>query len=556
MSRFFSQLYDVAIYTSFVNRARAVVLYGVLTLFLILLTFLTFIAPTNPNAAPRLSNPFTLFIVIICYSSFVVAFWFVRRGHLERAAAIVIGVSLIATLGSSYTTAFSPSVGTIWVGVTIILSGILFKPQTIIVVTIGCSIVAILGGGLLGFPEPNGLINVIIGWFATAVFTILAIRIANNSQGEQDSATAKERLRLAEVTASIARQASLRAPLADILNNALSLILTNYPQIYHAQVFLVDEQSLQARLAASTGEVGQLLLARGHTLTVGGTSVIGQVTLRGEPIIARAGSDDSIHRRNEFLPDTQVEAAFPLQIGGHIIGALDLQSKENLVLSDNERAIFSALANSLALAIDNARQVEQAEARARENQRLAEQARNALRQVERLNERLIGRAWSAYLQSTDANTGLDIDLQTNRVEYRNDWTATLTQALGGASVDQKLWGARVIAVPLKVRGHVIGAMEFELDENGQLSDEDRALIEEISERFGLAAENARLVQESQRVAQREALVNEIATRLQASNNVSATLTEAARSLQDTLKLNRVKIRLGTPTPQPSTNGAH
>ncbi len=553
MRRLMNQLYNVDAYTSLINRARARVLYGVLTLFVTVLTFLTFIAPLNPGEVTRF-NAFTIAIVTLCYSTFVLAFWFVRRGHLWRASLIIMAVSLLATLGSSYNTAFTPSAGTIWMGVIIILSAILFTWQTVAAVTAFACFVAIIGSGLLGFPQPNGLVNVIIGWIATALFTIIAVRLASNDQEMHGSASAQERLRLAEVTASIARQASLRAPLADIMNNALNLILANYPQIYHAQVFLVDEQSLQARLAASTGEVGQLLLARGHTLTVGGTSVIGQVTLRGEPIIARAGGDDSVHRRNEFLPDTQVEAAFPMQIGGNIIGALDLQSKEPLILSQNEQNIFQALANSLALAIDNARQMEQAEARAHENQRLAEQARNALRQVERLNERLIGRAWSAYLQSASASTGLDIDLLTNHVEYRDDWTETLTQALSGAPVDQKLWGGRVIAVPLKVRGYVVGAMEFELDEEGQLSEEDKALIEEISERFGLAAENARLVQESQRVAQREALVNEIATRLQASNNVAATLTEAARSLQDTLKLNRVKIRLGAPVPH--TNGAH
>jgi hypothetical protein len=68
----------------------------------------------------------------------------------------------------------------------------------------------------------------------------------------------------------------------------------------------------------------------------------------------------------------------------------------------------------------------------------------------------------------------------------------------------------------------------------------------------LAAESNRLFETSQRVAQREALVNEISTRLQASNNVEMTLNEAARSLRSTLKANRVTIRLGTPPA--TTNG--
>jgi GAF domain-containing protein len=112
-------------------------------------------------------------------------------------------------------------------------------------------------------------------------------------------------------------------------------------------------------------------------------------------------------------------------------------------------------------------------------------------------------------------------------------------------------GRRMLVMPVQVRGEVIGAMEFELDSDGQLSAEDRQLIEEVSQRFGIAAENARLFSESQRIAQREALINEVGARLQATSNVENTLTEAARSLQHMLKAGRVSIRLGEP---PVTNG--
>jgi len=44
---------------------------------------------------------------------------------------------------------------------------------------------------------------------------------------------------------------------------------------------------------------------RGHSLPVGSLSVIGQVVLRGEPIVARSSSSQTVHRRNEFLPETR-----------------------------------------------------------------------------------------------------------------------------------------------------------------------------------------------------------------------------------------------------------
>ena len=95
-------------------------------------------------------------------------------------------------------------------------------------------------------------------------------------------------------------------------------------------------------------------------------------------------------------------------------------------------------------------------------------------------------------------------------------------------------------------------MEFELNANQEFEPEDLELIMEVSERFGLAAENTRLVEESQQTAQREMLINQITGRFQSAQNVEATLAEAARSLSETLSADKVMIRLGVP--QQSTNG--
>jgi len=80
-----------------------------------------------------------------------------------------------------------------------------------------------------------------------------------------------------------------------------------------------------------------------------------------------------------------------------------------------------------------------------------------------------------------------------------------------------------------------------------------AMMEEVSEQLGMAAEANRLYETSQRIAQREALVNEISTRLQSGSTVEMTLSSAARSLKDVLKANKVSIRLGKP-PVETTQG--
>jgi len=190
-----------------------------------------------------------------------------------------------------------------------------------------------------------------------------------------------------------------------------------------------------------------------------------------------------------------------------------------------------------------------------ENQQLVAQMRQSSEEVERLNDRLTGRFWKDFLNQQEVPS-LDLDLSTQAVSVDNTWTPSIKQAIqSNQSVQSKSTNAQTVTVPLRVRGQVIGAMEFEMDEKGNLSDEDLAMMEEVSEQLGLAAESNRLYETSQRIAQREALVNEISTRLQSGTSVEMTLTSAARSLKDVLKANRVAIRLGKP-PVETTNGGN
>jgi transcriptional regulator with GAF, ATPase, and Fis domain len=170
-----------------------------------------------------------------------------------------------------------------------------------------------------------------------------------------------------------------------------------------------------------------------------------------------------------------------------------------------------------------------------------------------LNRRLTGRGWSEYTAQRGTD-GVNVSFNgTTSAQTAKEWTATLRLALqNNEAVQVEEDGSKTLAVPLRVRGEVIGAMEFELDANGQVSAEDLAMLEQVSEQLGLAAESNRLFETSQRLAQREALVNEIAGQLQATNNVETTLTTAARSLKDVLRANKVAIKLGVPTAQPTT----
>lgn len=181
----------------------------------------------------------------------------------------------------------------------------------------------------------------------------VADQVATALEGLRLLQQTEERARRLQYTNEVSRAAS------SILNPdiLLPLVVDQIGQAfgyYHVQVFIVDEMGRWAELKASTGEVGQELLRRHHRLEVSSQSVIGQVTSRGAPVIARDTDTDVVHRRNELLPNTRAEMAIPLKTGDRVIGALDVQSTEPNAFDPEAQAILQSLADQLSVTLENA----------------------------------------------------------------------------------------------------------------------------------------------------------------------------------------------------------
>jgi len=547
------KLYDTSVYKSKLQKQDALFIYIALAiLFTFINIYIFFIPDTGPDRQlttiqSALNGEFiSLFTILFFYIFLPFVYFSTRRGNLTIGGVGVIVLWYVLAFVPVFLgdrNAIEPTT-TVELHILVILSGLILRERGLI-----SGIVVALITLLLNLNSQNIDILPIVMFelIGTSLFLYMYIRYAQISRIEGGEIATEERLKLADITIQISSLTLNRTSIEDVLKQGLNLIQESYPQFYHAQVFLIDDSKRSAQLVSSTGEAGRALLQNRHSLGVGSESVIGQTTLRNTHIISRSTDAGTIHKRNELLPDTVLEAAFPLRVGNQVIGALDLQSKLMLDIQDNDIFTYQSVANNFALAIDNVRQFEAAEKRIRENQELAAQARQAIKEVDRLNKRLMEQAWSEYLLQEADGIGLNVDFESHQVESNNTWSTSLSQAMQDGNLVQSLDNnQRLISIPLKVRGQVIGAMEFELGDDSNIDPNNLNLIQEVSERFGLAAENTRLIEESQRVAQREALINEIGTRLQATNNIESTLTEAVRSLSTVLGANRVSIKLREP----------
>lgn len=340
------------------------------------------------------------------------------------------------------------------------------------------------------------------------------------------------RARDISATQEISRFAATQRNLQSLMDQVVSLIVERFPDIYHAQIFLLDSERIYAVLRASTGEVGQKLLARGHRLAVGSVSVIGQTTEQGQPVIARDTAASAVHRRNEFLPDTRAEVAIPLKIGDTVIGALDVQSRFRNAFTQDEITILQTMADQIAVAIENAR--------------LYQESVRRLEEIERSNRRATMQTWQEYIYgrrrrqlSSQAGTATGNDLS----ELRRRALTLGRVVIGEATRNNTI----PVAVPIQLRGQMLGAVEWELPAE-DLNANKLQLAQELANRLAVSLENARLFEESQRAAERERIVNAIAAKLTPQTEISEILQTAVREVGQALRAPQVSIRLHHSSP--------
>lgn len=339
-----------------------------------------------------------------------------------------------------------------------------------------------------------------------------------------------ERTRNLETFLEIGRVLTSLRDTDELLDEVVEIIHERFEAIYHVQIFLIDYRTNFARLRASTGDVGQQLLQRGHQLEVGSQSVIGSVTASGYAVVALDTSNNPIHKRNEFLPDTRAEMALPLRIGSQIIGALDLQSKLPDAFSDEDVELFQGMADQVTTAIENARLFAESTVR--------------LQEIERLNRALTQTAWGE-VEQRHHSTGLAATAG-NESTPEGNWSALQLEAMRTEQIVEHVEGELVtFAIPVILRDQVLGAVEWQVPVSRYTKNARQTALE-LTTSLALTADNIRLFEQSRRTAQREALVNRISSKLTGLTDVDQILQTAVQELGLALHSPQTLIQLAGP----------
>jgi len=317
-----------------------------------------------------------------------------------------------------------------------------------------------------------------------------------------------------ETIAHVARIISSTRDL-NILLSQITTVISREFGFYHVGVFLLDAAKEFAVLSAANSAGGQVMLGRGHRLKVGQVGIVGYVTGTGEPRVALDTGTDAVFFDNPDLPNTHSEIALPLRAGEEIIGALDVQSTEANAFSQEDINILSSLADQVSIAIQNAQQFEE--------------TRKALKESDVLSRQFAQTGWQQFTKNRKLAGVLHTGAKSSLL-YMNDGKDGGEQ--GSSSTGQLKAKERgtILSLPIKLRGEVIGSVDVRAPENRQWDQDEMDIVTAIIERAALAMENARLLEESQKLAAKERTIGDISTKISASINLKNILQTAVEEL--------------------------
>lgn len=469
--------------------------------------------------------PYNIRISVFLLSSYALGLGeLIRYGILGDGAFFFLGVIVFATL------LFSPRAGIITMvisTITVAVTGWLMLTETI--------------APLAPYTTSGAIQDWISGGVMTIMFGIIVILgfqrlekafLETQKQIEENVNTIKDERnnlekKVVERTLQLRRVNEIGRTITAILNpdelltRAAHLIGDEF-ECYYTAIFLTDVSGQWAELKVATGEAGKVLLENKHHVDINGKSAVGtairtrQVCIVSDSDAARTENPAQPFTRfswhgisistqfartdNPLLPYSRSQIALPLIVGEHAIGALEMHSTKENVFLQQDADTYQNMANQVAIAL--------------ENSRLFTEAQQSIQEMSATQQQYLQGVWLSLAAE-------------QKFEY----------ALGDSSPT----GGQELEVPLTLRDQIIG--QINMSNIDEWTPEQKKLIESIATQAALALENARLVEESQSVAMRERLANEITSKIWASTTIDSILQTTVRELGRALEAAEVNIEV-------------
>ncbi len=225
-----------------------------------------------------------------------------------------------------------------------------------------------LGGNLNA--QVTGLPNDEFGELGSALNTLS--QQLDSQLRNQDRLIAERTLQL-ETTFAISRRLSTILDPHTLVLNVVEQLREAFGY-YHVHIYLFDEAREYLVMTGGTGEVGQQLLARNHRVPRD-RGLVGRAARTNLMVHVPNTRQDTTWLPNPLLPDTQAEIAVPVSVGDDVLGVLDVQQNTPNAFSESDIEVLQAIANQMAVGLQNARSYEVTRRRAEREAALNELTR-------------------------------------------------------------------------------------------------------------------------------------------------------------------------------------
>lgn len=276
-----------------------------------------------------------------------------------------------------------------------------------------------------------------------------------------------DRTRNLELAAEVGRSVSQVRSLDVMLKDAAELIRSQF-DLYYVQVYLTDPSQTNLLLLSGTGQVGEQLVGRGHRLSLNTGSINGRAAVEKKSVIIADTTASATFRPNPLLPDTHSEMAVPLIVGEKVVGVLDLQSEKANALTQELLPAFEALAGQLAIAIQNAN--------------LLAEAEQARAEVETQARRLVRANWADYMDAIHNPEETGFVFEQNKISAMAQDEAIKENSLVAA---------------ISVTGETLGNLVVEMEGESSIARGDE-LVNTVARQVAQRIEALRLLESAER----------------------------------------------------------
>lgn len=485
----------------------------------------------------------------VTYLGIITVTFYRKATYKIRAGSVILVAYLLGPLALTYYGLSGD--GRIWLSFFVLLSSLLFGLR-FGVVSAGIATITFI---VYGYLMTSGTINVppvevlansgdLNGWVSTGLsllFTTLVLLLStgilvsgmDNSLGDLEKSYKSERKLSEQLTteqtqlearsqelekrvtqirtaSEISRSLGSILEPQELLQQVADLIKERF-NLYYVGIFLIDDGKRYAELSVGTGEAGKIMLAEGHKLSIGGSSLVGWSITNKIPRISQEAEGDLTHFTNSNLPNTQSELALPIRSGTEALGSISLQSTQPNAFDEDDVLVLEGIADSLGIALENAR--------------LFQQFENSLKEIQQLNYEYLGDAWTNVVE--DSSTTLSAESKNEFVSDGVDASAEIT-------------------IPLTLRDEqVIGNIMVEANRS-QWTSEEIEFLEAISNQAALALESARLLEDTQKRVRREQALNQLTTQFALTLDFDSLLQNVVKELGKLPKVAEASIHIASP----------